>query len=36
MKRKYLGKAGRAFGRTADQTHYLNVRPRPMRGGFRL
>ena len=27
---------GKYFSDTADKTHYLNVKPRPQRGGIRL
>jgi len=38
MKRKRLSKKGskRYFSATASKTRYLNVAPRPMRGGIRL
>ena len=26
----------RQFSKTADRTHFMNVKPRPMRGGIRL
>lgn len=29
-------KRNRTFGKTADRTHVMNLRPRPMRGGTRL
>ena len=37
-RRKRLSMAGskRYFSATADKTHYLNVKPRPQRGGIRL
>lgn len=37
-KRKRLSKSGsrRLYTATASKTHFLNVRPRPQRGGFEL
>lgn len=37
-KRKKLSGRGsrRLFTATASKTHYLNVKPRPQRGGIRL
>jgi hypothetical protein len=29
-------KRRKTFGKTADRTHVMNLRPRPMRGGTRL
>ena len=35
--RKSLGKPGyKHFGRTASRTHFMNIKPRPQRGGIRL
>ena len=36
--RKKLSRNGsrRLFSATASRTHYLNVKPRPQRGGIRL
>lgn len=35
--RKSLGRPGyKGFGRTASRTHFMNVKPRPQRGGIRL
>jgi hypothetical protein len=34
--RKAIGKPGKSFSRTADRTHFMNVKARPMRGGIRL
>ena len=34
--RKSVGKPGRSFSRTADRTHFMNVKARPQRGGIRL
>ena len=38
MKRKKLSRKGskKLFRATADRTHLMNVKPRPMRGGTRL
>lgn len=30
------GGSRRYFSATADKTHYLNIKPRPQRGGIRL
>lgn len=37
-KRRKLSMAGskKYFSATASKTHYLNVKPRPQRGGIRL
>ena len=37
-KRKKLSNSGskRLFTATASKTHFLNVKPRPQRGGIRL
>ena len=37
-KRRKMSKRGsrRYFSKTASKTHYLNVKPRPQRGGIRL
>ena len=34
--RKKAGKGGKYFTKTASQTHYKNIKPRPMRGGIRM
>lgn len=34
--RKSVGKPGKYFSRTADRTHFMNVKSRPQRGGIRL
>ena len=35
--RKSLGKPGyKQFGKSASRTHFMNVKPRPQRGGIRL
>ena len=38
MKRRTMSRSGSKayFTATASQTHYKNVKPRPMRGGIRL
>ncbi len=38
MNRRKMSRNGSAkyFSATADKTHYLNVKPRPQRGGIRL
>jgi hypothetical protein len=39
MRKRYKqskSKTRKVFGRTADRTHKMNLRPRPMRGGTRL
>lgn len=28
--------SNKGFSRTADRTHFMNVKPRPQRGGIRL
>ena len=37
-KRNKLSRSGskRLFTATASKTHYLNIKPRPQRGGIRL
>lgn len=30
------GKSKRSFSKTASLTHFMNIKPRPMRGGIRL
>jgi hypothetical protein len=34
--RKKVGKGGKYFSKTADRTHWKNIKPRPMRGGIRM
>jgi hypothetical protein len=34
--RKKAGYPGKNFSRSADRTHFMNVKPRPQRGGIRL
>jgi hypothetical protein len=34
--RKKSGKGGKYFTKTASQTHWKNIKPRPMRGGIRM
>lgn len=39
MKKRYKeskNKRRRTFGRTADRTNSMNIKPRPLRGGTRL
>lgn len=38
MKRRKMSKSGSRsyFSATASKTHYMNVKPRPQRGGIRL
>ena len=38
MKRRKMSRKGsqRYFTATASKTHYMNVKPRPQRGGIRL
>lgn len=28
--------SNKGFGRSAERTHFMNVKPRPQRGGIRL
>lgn len=31
-----MGKSKKMFRNTAERTHFMNVKPRPQRGGIRL